>query len=280
MLKVFGFVQRHERLSHDEYRAAHAGYHNSYGRRLNGIRGYLLNVQANRSLMGLLPTDLSGLAESEHVDFDGQWDGYGQLMFDDLASYLSAKSAARDRPGPDGLESDSAVAAVGGDAPHLYAGPPVQFHVAEYPVVPVRRPEHKLFKLVQFGKRHPDLSPEEFTACWSGSYAAHCRNKPGLLGHIVNVRTDLDVISGFFTEESGAYTEAARSWRRDFLARFDGIAEYWFTSPDAFVSFRRSAGEALRTLEQHLFSDFFFREVDETVAVLPDRLPPPPFYHR
>ncbi|MFT6288713.1 MAG: hypothetical protein ACJA09_003477, partial [Alcanivorax sp.] len=25
---------------------------------------------------------------------------------------------------------------------------------------------------------------------------------------------------------------------------------------------------------------FFFREVDETVAVLPDRLPPAPFYHR
>ena len=27
MLKVFGFVRRHPGLTHDEYRAAHVGYH-------------------------------------------------------------------------------------------------------------------------------------------------------------------------------------------------------------------------------------------------------------
>ena len=50
MLKVFGFVRRNADLTHDEYRTAHVGYHNSYGRRLRNIRGYLLNVRGNRPI--------------------------------------------------------------------------------------------------------------------------------------------------------------------------------------------------------------------------------------
>jgi len=60
MLKVFGFVKRHPRLSHDEYRAGHVGYHNSFGRRLNNIRGYLLNVASNTTVsqaLGLMAAD-------------------------------------------------------------------------------------------------------------------------------------------------------------------------------------------------------------------------------
>lgn len=280
MLKVFGFVRRHDRLSHDEYRAAHAGYHNSYGRRLNGIRGYLLNVRANRAPGSVFGDEAAYLTAGRPADFDDRWDGYGQLMFDSLAAYLSAKRPARDRPGPAGLEEDEAVAAVGGDAPYLYSGPPIQFHVAEQIVVPVRRPEHKVFKVVHFARRHPALEPEEFRARCYGSYGSLSRGVPGLLGHVLNVPTTLDVMTGFFTEESGAFSAEATARRDAFHECFDAIAEYWFTGPEAFRAWRDAQAAALRALEAELFAGFFFQEVDETVAVLPDRLPPAPFYHR
>jgi hypothetical protein len=280
MLKVFGFVRRSDKLTHDEYRAAHVGYHNSYGRRLNEIRGYLLNVRANRDLSELFGDSATELLAGGPTDFDDCWDGYGQLMFNSLDAYLAAKTPTLDKPGPTGLELDDAVAAVGGDAPYLYSSPPVQFHVAESVVIPVRRPEHKLFKLVQFGKRKAGVAPAAFQSGWSGTYAALSRSVPGLLGHIVNFPTDLDVRTGFFTEESGAFSPETESRHAAFIARFDGLAELWFTDPEAFLNWRRQAGGALREIESDLFDGFFFREVDETVAVLPDRLPPAFFYHR
>ena len=280
MLKVFGFVRRSESLTHDEYRTAHAGYHNSYGRRLKDIRGYLLNVRANRDPAELFGGCASELLADAPTDFDDRWDGYGQLMFDSLNAYLSAKVPALDKPGPAGLELDNAVAAVGGDAKYLYSGPPFQFHVAESIITPVRRPEHKLLKLVQFGKRRPRMARAEFQALWSGTYAALSRNVPGLLGTIVNFPTDLDVKTGFFTEESGAFSPDNKLKNAAFMACFDGIAEFWFNEAEAFLDWRKQSGSALRELEAELFEGFFFREVDETVAVLPDRLPLAPFYHR
>jgi hypothetical protein len=280
MLKVLGFVRRHERLTRDEYRTAHAGYHNSYGRRLNGIRGYLLNVRANRPPASVFGEESAYLCDGKPADFEERWDGYGQLMFGSLQEYLSAKSPARDRPGPGGLELDDAVAAVGGDAPHLYSGPPIQFHVDEYAVVPVRRPEHKIFKVVHFAKRNRALDPAEFRSRWHGSYGALSRGVPGLLGHLVNIPTSLDVITGFFSEASGAFTDAAARERETFHADVDGLAEYWFSSAGAFRDWRMQRRDPLRKLEDELFESFFMDEVDETVAVLPDRLPPAPFYHR
>ena len=280
MLKVFGFVRRHDRLTHDEYRAAHAGYHNSYGRRLPGIRGYLLNVRANRDLGEALGEHGAQLNAGDPPGFDAAWDGYGQLMFNSLADYLAAKSPARDKPGPRGLEWDATVAAVGGDARYLYSGPPVQFHVVEQVVVPVRRPEHKLFKLVLFARRNPALAPQEFQARWAGEYAALARHSPGLLGMIVNFPSDLDVISGFFAEESGAFSAAAVANRQHFMSLFDGMGEYWFRDPAACRCWRERGGDALAALEEQLFAGMFAREVDETVAVLPDRLPAAPYYHR
>ena len=50
MFKVFGFVTKNNNLTHDEYRAGHVGYHNSFGRRLNNIRGYTLNVRSNQNI--------------------------------------------------------------------------------------------------------------------------------------------------------------------------------------------------------------------------------------
>lgn len=280
MLKVFGFVRRHGLLTHDEYRAAHVGYHNSFGRRLNGIRGYLLNVRSNRAPEDLLGEYASDLNAGAPAGFDEAWSGYGQLMFDSLQHYLRAKTPARDRPGPRGLEWDQRVAAVGGDAPYLYGDAPIQFHVHEQIAVAVRRPEHKLVKLVLFARRHPDLHPAEFQARWVGAYCALARSVPGLLGCIVNFPTPLDVTSGFFSEESGAFGAAALQRRASFLSHFDGMGEYWFRDEAAFMDWRRRHHEPLKALERQLFAAHFLREVDETVAVLPDRLPPAPFYHR
>jgi hypothetical protein len=282
MLKVLGFVRRHKRLSHDEYRAAHVGYHNSYGRRLNNIRGYLLNVRANRSVGESLGPLAERLTRDEPADFDALWDGWGQLMFDTLEDYLAARSPARDRARAEGLSEDPKVAQVGGDGAHLYTGSPFQFHVVEHVAVPVRRPERKIFKLVQFARRPEGLAPEAFRAYWTGRYAAHIAGLPGLRGHVINFRTPLDVMTGFFEPGSDAFTLEGAAIRETFYAAWDGMAELWFDSPEQFVAGRSDSdlGKALEALEKDLFSSVFYREVDETVAVVPNRAPAPPFYHR
>ena len=282
MLKVFGFVKRHPRLTHDEYRTGHAGYHNSFGRRLNNVRGYLLNVSSNTPITDSLGKALATrLTSNEPDDFDNQWDGYGQLMFDSMEDYVSAKTPARDRAGPNGLELDEMVAKVGGDFDYLYAGSPFQFHIDEHIAMPVRRPEHKIFKLVQFGKRAPELAPELFRAYWTSRYATLAATIPGLRGLIVNFRTDLDVMSEFFGPDAEGFTPAGITRRETFYDGFDAMAEYWFDSPDQYIAAREDPRfNALDQLEERLFERLFFREVDETVAVLPKRDIPPPFYHR
>lgn len=283
MLKVFGFVRRHPRLTHDEYRAAHVGYHNSFGRRLPNIRGYLLNVRANRPIGETLGDDLlQQIRKSEPDGFDDLWDGWGQLLFDSLGDYLGARSPARDRAGPEGLTMDAGVAGVGGDFEHLYAGSPFQFHVDERVVVPVVRPERKLFKLAQFVKRPETLAPELFGAYLAGRYASYLAPTPGLNGLVVNLRTPVDVMSGFFAPDAEGFSAQGTALRERFYSYWDGIVEYWLEDPEVLVQARTTGREANRllALEATLFTRSFYREVDETVAVLPNRAPPPPFYHR
>ncbi len=283
MLKVFGFVRRNPNLTHDEYRTGHVGYHNSFGRRLNNIRGYLLNVRANRSVAESLGSTLvDRITEGEPSDFDTLWDGWGQLLFDSLDDYLAARSPARDRAGPGGLGEDPGVAGVGGDFEYLYGGSPFQFHVDEHVQVPVVRPERKLFKLAQFVQRPKDLQPELFRAYLTGRYASLAATLPGLCGMVVNLRTRLDVMSGFFAADSEGFTAAGTAIREQFYSSWDAIVEYWLADPQSFVTGRTSSpvAEHLLDLEKRLFARRFFREVDETVAVLPNRGVPPPFYHR
>lgn len=282
MLKVFGFVKRHPRLTHDEYRAGHVGYHNSYGRRLNNIRGYVLNVASNTPITESLgPALVSQITRGEPEGFDDQWDGWGQLMFDRIEDYLAARTPSHDRPGQSGLEDDPMVAKVGDDFDYLYAGSPFQFHVDEHVAKPVVRPERKLFKLVQFARRHPDLPPELFRAYWTGRYASLASTMPGLRGLVLNFKTDLDVMSGFFAEDAEGFTPEGIARREKFYSGFDAMAEYWFDQPEQFINARQDHEFALLTdMEAELFDRVFYREVDETVAVLPKRDTPPPFYHR
>jgi hypothetical protein len=282
MLKVFGFVRRHARLSHDEYRAAHVGHHNSFGRRLNGIRGYALNVRSNRQVDGSLGTLLAQINKNEPDWFDDEWDGYGLLMFDTLESYLAARSSARDKAGPGGLEMDPRVAQVGGDGAHLYRGSPFQFHVDEHVASPVWRAERKAFKVVQFTKRPEGMTPEEFRAYYTGRYSALMAGMPGLRGMLVNFRTALDVMTGFFEPDADAFSEEGTALREKFYDEFDAMAELWFDTPDQFVAGRSDAelGPKLDVMEKDLFGQVFYREVDETVAVNANRAPAPDFYHR
>ena len=282
MLKVFGFVRRNEKLSHDDYRAAHIGHHNSYGRRLPNIRGYILNVRANQPIEESLGPIASAITRGEPADFDELWDGWGQLMFDNLDDYLSARSPARDRAGPSGLEEDPKVAEVGGDGGYLYTGSPFQFHIDEHVAKPVLRPERKIFKLAQFSKRAEGLSPEEFRAYWTGRYAALQARLPGLHGHIINFRTPLDVRTGFFDEGAECFTPEGTALREHFFSGFDGIAELWFDEASEFANGRADADLAaeLDAMEAELFDRVWYREVDETVAVNPNRLPAPSFHYR
>jgi hypothetical protein len=283
MLKVFGFIRRHPRLTHDEYRAGHVGYHNSFGRRLNHIRGYLLNVNANSPIHKTLGKELiERITFGEPEGFDDQWDGWGQLFFDNYEDYVGARVPARDWAGPNGLSEDEMVGKVGGDFDDLYAGSPFQFHVNEHIAKPVIRPERKIFKMVQFAKRRPDLPKELFEAYWSGRYASHVLTMPGLRGLVMNFRTELDVMTKFFAPDTEGFTEAGIKRRETFYEGWDGMAEYWFDDASQYSDARanHSLDQTLSDLEQKMFSHVFYREVDETVAVLPKRTPAPDFYYR
>ena len=272
MLKVFGFVRRNARLTHDEYRTGHVGYHNSFGRRLNNIRGYLLNVRANAPFVETVGSDvLEARTIAEPQGFDELWDGWGQLLFDSLDHYLAARTPARDRAGPDGLGLDPNVAKVGDDFDHLYGGSPFQFHVDEYVIRPVERPERKLLKVVQFVKRNEALAPELFRSYLTGGLTKVAA-QTGLHGMVVNFRTPLDVMTGFFPPDAEGFTEQGTAIRERFYASWDCMIEYWLAEPVVFSSVAIS--------DQALFARSFYREVDETVAVLPNRSPAPNFYFR
>ena len=282
MLKILGFVERNARLTHDEYRAGHVGFHSSYGRRLPNIRGYGLNICANRSIEEALGPLGAQLTRGEPDGFDKMWDGWGQLMFDTITDYMAARAPARDRAGPKGLMMDPDVASIGGDLGALFEGSPFQLHADEHVAVPVRRPERKLFKLVQFVKRADLITPEEFRAYYTGRWCAHSARMPGLRGLIVNIRTALDVSTGFYPPESEAFTEAGLARRLGFFNTWDGFAEYWFDSPEQFVDGREDLERVgvLDALETDLFKSVYYREVDETIAVNPNRAPAPEFYYR
>jgi hypothetical protein len=211
--------------------------------------------------------------------FNDLWDGWGQLVFDSLDHYLSAKRPAHDKPGPNGLEDDPRVAAVGGDGAYLYGGSPFQFMVVEHVAIPVRRPERKIFKLVQFAKCQDGLPEELFRAYVTGRYAARLSSLPGLRGLIMNFRTPVDVMTKFFEPQAQAFTAAGKAERDHFFGAWDLITEMWFDHPGQFRDSRPSA-TALDALEAELFASVCYSEVDETVAVNPNRMPAPDHYYR
>ena len=284
MFKVFGFVTKNNNLTHDEYRAGHVGYHNSFGRRLNNIRGYTLNVRSNQNITKDYKKSslVKEISFNEPNEFDNQWNGYGQLMFDKFEDYIIAKQPALDKAGPNGLELDDMVAKVGDDFEHLYSGSPFQFNVNETIIKPVMRPERKLFKVTQFVKKNEVLSEILFNSYLKGAYSESLSKMDGLQGLIINQRTSLDVMTNFFNPESECFSKAGAQRRERFYENWDIIIEYWFNNSDYFFSsrFNKNLLSFTKKFEEKYLKSSFYKEVDETVAVIPKRDIPPDYYFR
>ena len=284
MFKVFGFVKKNNNLSHDEYRAGHVGYHNSFGRRLKNIRGYILNVRSNRDLAKDFKNSeiIRELSLNEPKNFDSQWNGFGQLMFDNYYDYINAKQASLDKAGPEGLELDEMVAKVGDDFNHLYSGSPFQFNVDETIICPVMRPEKKLFKIVQFIKKKNELNPILYSSYLKGKYCSIFSDISGLHGLIINHRTSFDVMTNFFKPDAECFSTKGIKRRDRFFNSWDTIIEYWFLNSNDFFKgrFEKKLLSSLKKFEDKYFAKSFYREVDETVAVIPKRNIASEFYHR
>ena len=284
MFKVFGFVKKNNNLSHDDYRAGHAGYHNSFGRRLKNIRGYILNVRSNRDLVKDYKNSeiIREISLNEPKNFDNQWNGFGQLMFDDYYDYINAKQATLDKAGPGGLELDQMVAKVGDDFNHLYSGSPFQFNVDETIISPVIRPEKKLFKIIQFIKKKNDVNPILYSSYLKGKYCSIFSDIKGLKGLIINQRTSLDVMTNFFKPDAECFSNRGIKRREKFYDCWDTLIEYWFLNYENFFKgrFDKKLLTYINNFENKYFEKSFYREVDETVAVMPKRNISTDFYHR
>jgi hypothetical protein len=98
----------------------------------------------------------------------------------------------------------------------------------------------------------------------------------------MNFRTPLDVMSRFFEPESDGFTTKGIAEREHFYQAWDCITELWFDRAPQFVEGRAQGplADQLDSLEQELFASAWYREVDETVVVNPNRSPAPVFYFR
>ena len=138
--------------------------------------------------------------------------------------------------------------------------------------------------LNKFFRRNPSLSETDFEEALLGRYAPLTARMAGLHGYTVNFR-DPDqesAMRGFFPEEAWGFSDEGRTHRQAFCALWDGAAELFFDSVDAF---RAARGDTelhaeLSALEGELFEAVWYVEVDENIIVMPNRDPAPEFYYR
>ncbi len=90
-------------------------------------------------------------------------------------------------------------------------------------------------------------------------------------------------MTGFFPPDAEGFTPAGTAIRQGFYDHWDLMLEYWLEDNQSFVQGRtpgHRGADDLLAMEQSLCQRSFYREVDETVAVLPNRAPAPDFYFR
>lgn len=291
MYKVFAFLKRNPKLTHDEYRAGHVGYHCGQSRRLKNIRGYLVNVWANVPFAERAGAALvDELTFNEPADFTGWWDGFPQVYFDDHASWLDARTVEPTRAMTEGLVVDPDWSLA--DSPHLFKPSPVNpdkfcaFHLRmhEQVVVPVKRPEHKMTKLMQFFKKHPALSEETFQQRLVAEYYPLAGSMSGLCGYTGNLRDPDEeaAMHDFFAADDWLFTEDGTAERRAFCDLWRGANELFFAKFSDFVAARQDprVQAPLASLERELFEAVWYVEVDENLIVMPNRAPRPDFYYR
>ena len=291
MFKVFAFLKRNTKLlTHDEYRAGHVGYHCCNSRRLKNIRGYFINVWANGDLREGLGSLYDEIIRDEPEGFLDLWDGFPQVYFDNYECWTKASTPEPNRATEDGLTLDPDWSFA--DGPYLFdvvedsGGQFRTYHTLlhETVVVPPERPEYKLTKLMQFFRRNPAISDDDFQVGVLGRYAQLTARLKGLHGYVVNFR-DSDInaaINGFYPDEHWNFSKDGTKKRQEFYDLWDGAAELQFDSLDAFKAARSDPElhAELSALENELFDRFWYVEVDENIIILPNRDPAPEFYYR
>ncbi len=290
MYKVFAFLKRNPNLTHDEYRAGHVGYHCGQSRRLKNIRGYLVNVWANTPLRAHMGSFIDDITIDEPAGFLDWWDGFPEVFFDDQASWVDARTVEPNRATADGLVIDPDWSLA--DSPHLFMPAPdnphqfqaIHLHLLETVVLPVTRQERKTAKIMQFFKRHRQLSEADWSDRLLAEYLPQAKQLRGLNGLICNVR-DADqeaALRGFFKDDEWVFKAQATEERRTFCGLWDGALELFFDDIDAFQDARSEepVAAALSTLERSLFERNWYVEVDENLIVNPNRGPAPDFYYR
>lgn len=290
MFKVFAFLKRNARLSHDDYRRAHVGYHCGTSRRLRGIRGYTVNVWANAPLRPRLGRLADEIVRNEPDGFLDLWDGFPSVLFDSRAAWLTAQQAEPTRAMAGGLAIDPDWTYTHGC--HVFDGiaeRPGEFRsyhlrMNEHIVVPVERPERKLAKLVLFFRRRAGVSEQTFERDVLRHYAPELARLRGLHGCLLNFR-DPDqeaAFRGYYPDTAWWNSEEGHRMRRAFCGLWDGAVELLFDSVEAFVEARSDTGvhPALTAAERHLFDAHWYVEVDENIIVMPNRNPAPDFYYR
>lgn len=290
--KVWAFLKRNAALlSHDEYRAGHVGFHCGNTRRLNGIRGYTVNVHDEHSGLGreLAATGLVTVRD-EPEGFLGLWDGFPAVHFDDRQHWLGAATPEPTRATAEGLVVDPDWTLA--DGPYLFdrvSEETTQFRsyhtrVDEHVVKPVLRGEARPSKLVQFFRPAAGMTADSFRRRVLEEYAPLCATLAGLNGLVVNFRDpDMDSAArGYYPEGHWCFTAEGRAFRGRFFALWDGATEFWFDHDAAFLAARRAHPllARLRELEEELFAALWYVRVDENMIVMPNRLAPPPFYYR
>jgi hypothetical protein len=290
MFKVFAFLKRNARLTHDEYRAAHVGYHCGTSRRLRGIRGYTVNVWANEPLRPRLGALAEDIIRHEPAGFLDLWDGFPSVIFDSYQAWITAQQAEPTRAMEGGLSIDPDWTYSHGC--HVFDGLPDRpgefrsYHLRmnEHIVLPVERPERKLTKLVLFFKRKANLREFDFERQVLTAYAPTLARLPGLHGCLLNFR-DPDqeaAFRGYYPDTAWWSSAEGYAMRRQFCSMWDGAFELLFDSVDAFVAARGRAEMhvSLGALERELFDANWYVEVDENIIVMPNRNPAPAFYYR
>jgi len=267
MYKLWSFTRRHARLDQDAYRAGHVGHHASMLRRLQGLRGYCVDLRADKHLLQSLGPLYREISFDEPAGFHDLWDGLSTLYFDSAAAAARAEEPEPTRATADGLSIDADWP--GTDGPYLFdspAGGRVTGHwpVAEHVLLPVVRPERQQTKLLQFFRRHPARPPGTFRSAVLDRYARLTARMSGLEGYTVNFRS------------------SDKAPATDFRDLWDGVCELHLDSLDAFATARADLDlhPDLCGLERHLFEALWYAEADENVIVMPNRDPAPDFYYR
>jgi hypothetical protein len=290
MFKVFAFLKRNARLTHDEYRMAHVGYHCGTSRRLRGIRGYTVNVWANEPLNPQLGSLAAEIIRNEPAGFLDLWDGFPSVIFDSYQTWITAQQAEPTRAMEGGLAIDPDWTYSHGI--HVFDGLPDRpgqfrsYHLRmnEHIVVPVERPERKLAKLILFFKRKAGISESAFEREVLTTYAPTIARLRGLHGCLLNFR-DPDqeaAFRGYYPDTAWWNSEEGYAMRTRFCGLWDGAFELLFDSVEAFVAARSAADlhPLLCAQERQLFDANWYVQVDENIIVMPNRDPAPAFYYR